>query len=54
MAKKRRKKKKPPKSKKPQSSIPKSANPVRFLIFLAIGLILLVAFFFFAILKGNG
>ncbi len=45
MPKKKRKKKK---TKLPESSIPKTANTVRFLIFLAIGLILFVVFLVYA------
>jgi len=45
MAKKKRKKKK---TKLPESGIPKSASTVRFLIFLAIGLILFVVFMVYA------
>lgn len=43
MAKKKRKKKKK-KTDLPKSSIPKTANTIRFLIFLVIGLILFVVF----------
>lgn len=53
MPKKRRKKKKPPKTKKLKSNISESANPVRFLIFLAIGLILFAIFYYFAFIKGG-
>jgi len=54
MAKKKRKKKKPPKTKKPQGNISDNANPVRFLFFLAIGLILLAVFFYFLLIKSGG
>jgi hypothetical protein len=51
MPKKKRKKKKP-KTKKAQTNISDNANPVRFFIFLAIGLILLAAFFYVLFIKG--
>ena len=54
MPKKKHRKKAPPRSKKnPRSNIPKSASTVRFLIFLVIGLILLVVFFYFAFKEGG-
>jgi len=53
MPKKKRKKKKKSRTELPSSDISKNANPIRFLIFLAIGLILLGAFYFFLILKGG-
>jgi len=52
--KRRKKKKKQPKTKKVQSNIPKSASTVRFLIFLAIGLILCAIFFYFVYVKSGG
>jgi hypothetical protein len=52
MPKKKRKKKKP-KTKKAQSNISDSANPVRFFIFLAIGLLLFAALFYFLFIKGG-
>jgi hypothetical protein len=55
MPKKRRKKKKrQPKTKKPQSNIPESASTTRFLIFLAIGLILFGIYYYFAYVRGGG
>ncbi len=48
MPKKKRRKKTPPRSKKPRSNIPESASTVRFLIFLAIGFIMLAVFIYFA------
>ena len=53
MPKKRRKKKKQSTSKKPQADISKNANPVRFFIFLAIGLVLLVLFYYAAYKSGG-
>ncbi|NQU08817.1 MAG: hypothetical protein HQ583_09660 [Candidatus Abyssubacteria bacterium] len=52
MPKKKRKKKKS-KTKKAQTNISDNANPVRFFIFLAIGLILLAAFFYVLFIKGG-
>ena len=54
MPKKKRKKKKKSNSKTPQSNIPKSASTTRFLIFLAIGLILFGIFYYFAYIRGGG
>lgn len=53
MPKKRRKKKRKPKTKKPQSGISESANPIRFLVMLAIGLILLAILYYFAVVTGG-
>ncbi len=54
MPKKKHRKKAPPKSKKvPRSSIPESASTTRFLIFLAIGFILLAVFFYFVFKEGG-
>jgi len=51
MAKKKRRKS--PKGKKYRSNIPKTANPIRFLIFLVIGLVLFAIFYFFAVIKSG-
>jgi hypothetical protein len=53
MPKKKRKKKKQSKSKKPQADISRNANPIRFFIFLAIGLVLLALFFYAAYQSGG-
>ena len=53
MPKKKRKKKKKSGTKKAQINISDSANPVRFFIFLAIGLILFAALFYFLFIKGG-
>ena len=57
MPKKKRRKKKnkgnKPKSNKPRSNIPESASTTRFLIFLAIGIIMLVVFYYYAVVLGG-
>ena len=53
MAKNRRKRKKQTRSKKPQANMSKNANPVRFFIFLVIGFVLLVLFFYFVYKSGG-
>lgn len=52
MPKKKHRKKKP-KSNKPRSNIPESASTTRFLIFLAIGIIMLVVFYYYAVVLGG-
>ena len=51
MAKKKRKKKRKA-TDLPPSTIPKSASTVRFLIFLAIGIILFVLFLYYGLSRG--
>jgi hypothetical protein len=52
MPKKKRRKKKPSKSNKSRSNIPESASTTRFLIFLAIGFVLLAVFLYFSFKMG--
>lgn len=49
----KRKRRRPPKGKKYQSRIPKTANPIRFLIFLVIGLVLFAIFYYFAVVQSG-
>ncbi len=49
----KRKRRRTPKTKKYRSRIPKTANPLRFLIFLVIGLILFAIFYYFAVIESG-
>jgi hypothetical protein len=49
----KRKRRRTPKTKKFRSNIPETANPKRFLVFLAIGLLLFAIFYYFAVIKSG-
>jgi hypothetical protein len=49
-----KRKKKKPKTKRVKRSIPETASPIRFLIFLTIGLILLGIVVYYGVIRSGG